>query len=146
MVEAGAFNFRKFAKVYPEAIPLEAPLGTPDEVANAYKTAKKNLQHGQDGDYEAACIMARRSVERAVNGAGGQGHNLKEKIDDLEARRLISPALREWAHEVRDIGNDGAHEATVTREDAEQAVYFAEMLFTYLYTLPAMVAERRKKS
>lgn len=142
----GRFDFEKFTDFYPRFEPVEAPKGTPEDVANAFMTAKKNLKSGQHGDYEAACIMARRSVELAVKGAGGEGHSLKAKIDDLEARRIISPALREWAHEVRDIGNDGAHEAAVTQQDAEQAVYFAEMLFTYLYTLPEMIEERRKKS
>ncbi|MCH5277737.1 MAG: DUF4145 domain-containing protein [Desulfovibrionaceae bacterium] len=137
------FDFDDFLGVYPSPTPLEAPDGTPEDVAQAYKTARRNLHSGQDGDYEAACIMARRSVELAVNAAGGQGTNLKDKIDNLETQGIISQAMREWAHEIRDIGNDGAHEPSVTRKDALQAVYFAEMLFTYLYTLPKMMAERR---
>ena len=145
-IDGGSFDFEKFTDVYPQPQPLEAPSGTPEEVAKAYKTAKKNLLSGTDGDYEAACMMARRSVERAVKAAGAQGHSLKEEIDDLEARRLISPALREWAHQVRLFGNDGAHDAFVSKEAAEQCVYFAEMLFTYLYTLPEMMAARRSSS
>ena len=138
--------FESFFEYFPSPKPLDAPANTPDDVAKAYKTAMKNLRSGEDGDLEAACIMARRSIELAVNLMDAEGGNLKKKIDDLADKKILSPILQAWAHEIRDIGNDGAHEPDVSREDAEQAVYFAEMLFTYLFTLPGMIAERRCKA
>jgi predicted metal-binding protein len=140
------FDAYLFSRIYPEAKPLEAPQYTPENIAKSYKTAVKNLRNGgDDSDYEAAVLMARKALEAACNFFNAQGFNLKQKINYLAEHRVITPALAEWAHEIRDIGNEAAHESgPFTKVDAEQTVYFAEMLFTYLFTLPGMIAERRK--
>jgi HEPN domain-containing protein len=131
--------------MYPEPKSLEAPLHTPENIARSYRTAVKNLRSGDDGDYEAACLMARKALELAANQTGGQGGTLAAKIKDLASRGAIAPALAEWAREIKNIGNEAAHEdEPVTQKDTEQTIYFAEMLFTYLFTLPAMIAGRRK--
>jgi HEPN domain-containing protein len=144
-IHKGGIDFKKLERIYPEPKPIDAPLHMPENIARSYKTAVKNLRSGDVGDREAACLMARKALELAVNQAGGQGGTLAAKIKDLASRGVIAPALAEWAREIKDIGNEAAHEAdTITKEDAEQTVYFAEMLFTYLFTLPGMIAERRK--
>lgn len=144
-IDNSPFQFRDFTRTYPIYQDISAPKHTPKNIADVYKAAVKNLRSGDAGELIAACIMARRGIEIAIKQFGGQGKNLEKKIDDLAARHIITPALRDWAHEIRHIGNEAAHdEEPVSREDAEQAVYFAEMLFTYLYTLPGMVAERRQ--
>lgn len=124
---------------------ITAPYGTPDQIANSYRSALRYLRSGKDADYEAACVMARRGIELAVNAIGGEGKSLFQKLNDLENKRLIPPAMRDWAQHLREIGNEGAHGQETTREDAQQAVYFAEMLFTYLYSLPAKMREYRQE-
>jgi hypothetical protein len=148
-IPKGGFDFKTFARIYPEPKPVDAPQYTPENIAGAYKTAVKNLRSGtkEDSDYEAAALMARRSLELALGHVGGEGHNLKQKINNLAERQLITPSLAEWAHEIRDIGNEAAHDSEpFTKVDAEQTVYFAEMLFTYFFTLPGMIEERKRKS
>ncbi len=129
------------AKIYPSIEELDAPAGTPDKVAEAYIAARVSLQTNKPGFWEAAAVMARRSIELALADCGAKG-SLKNMIDKLGAEGILAKSMVDWANEVRIIGNDGAHDC-VTREDAVQAVYFAEMLFTYMFKLPAMIAKRR---
>ena len=130
--------------MYPNSATFDAPEHTPENIAGDYKTAKKNLL---GNEYKAASIMARTALEAAVKEFDARGVNLKQKIDNLAEQHVITQSLAEWAHEIRDIGNDAAHESSpISQADAEQAVYFAEMLFTYLFTLPGMIEERRKGS
>lgn len=141
----GGHTVDELINFYPLPVDISAPYGVPDEMARAYRSARRFLKMGKDADYEAACVMARRGIELAVNDMGGEGKNLFQKIENLEKRRLIPPAMRDWAQHLREIGNIGAHVDEATKEDAEQAVYFAEMLFTYLYTLPAKMQEYQQK-
>ena len=143
--ETNILEFSKCEKIYPSSKEYKAPYGTPKEIADAYVAALSNSKSGLPGCWIAATIMARKSIELAVNDFGGEGKDLFTKINDLASRNIITPALREWAHTIRDIGNAGAHKEGASREDAEQAVYFAETLFIYLYTLPKMIEERRNK-
>lgn len=143
-IYSGRNTIQKLLAFYPLPREITAPHATPEAIANTFRSAKRYLLSGRDADFEAACIMARRGIEQAVNAFGGEGKNLFQKINNLESKRLIPPAMRDWAHHLRDIGNEGAHGEAVTKEDAEQAVYFAEMLFTYLYSLPAKMEEYRQ--
>lgn len=131
-------------RVYPEPEPTDAPKHTPPAVAQDFVEAKTSLRIG---NFKAACIMAGSAIETALVEFGAQKGGLKDKIDKLASEHVLTPALAEWAHEVRGIRVDSAHQAergaTVSEADARQAVHFAEMLFYYLYTLPGMIAERR---
>lgn len=140
---------KEFVFVFPELQSPKVPKHTPENIASAFITAKKNLlrciEDAPDADLDACAIMTRRALEMAVIEQGGTGNTLYAKIKDLATRNILAPALIAWAHEVRLIGNAGAHEEEgVTRKDAEQIVYFAEMFFTYIYTLPGEIAQRRQ--
>lgn len=140
-------RFHHFNRFYPEPNEVDAPNYTPDSVASDYIEAKTSLQHG---NIKAACIMAGNAIETALIEHGATGGGLKDKIDSLAKAYVITPSLAEWAHEIKGIRNEAAHHAergtTPEKKDAEDAVQFAEMLFLYLYTLPGMVADRRKKA
>jgi hypothetical protein len=115
----------------------------PEAVGAAFVEAQRCFDVGA---YNACATMCRRAVQAAVVERGGKGETLFKQIDDLAEQRLITPALQEWAHEVRVIGKVGAHadepiEATV--EDARDGLAFAEELFDHLYVLPARLAKRR---
>jgi hypothetical protein len=55
--------------------------------------------------------------------------------------------MGEWAHEVREIGNethtDEYPEPIPTKDDAERALEFANLLSEYLFVLPVKIAEAR---
>ena len=139
--QQGAFNYGHFTAIYPAPSPNIAPEFTPEQVAADFIEAVSSLKNG---NYKAASIMARTSLETAVNLFSAQGANLKQKIDNLAKRNVITTALAEWAHEIRDIGNEAAHDAgPINEKDASAAVDFAEMLYIYLFTFPRRIAERR---
>ena len=142
----GGHQLRQLLGFFPIPKRISAPYGLPENIANSFRSAKRFLLSGQDADYEAACVMARRGIEQAINDFGGEGKNLFQKIENLEAKRLIPPAIRDWAQHLREIGNEGAHGGIATEEDAKQAVYFAEMLFTYLYSLPKRMEEYQQQT
>jgi len=78
-----------------------------------------------------------------------KGRKLKEEIDDLAAKNLILPIMKEWAHEVRELGNEGAHPrpggAETTEKDAKDVVEFLSFLMTVMYDLPNQIEEFRKR-
>lgn len=147
IVEGRKIRFSDIISYYPQPDTENAPKYTPPPVAKDFEEAKFNLIHGQ---YKSACIMSGSAIETACVKAGAVDGGLKEKIKKLHKDGIITQSLADWAQELREIRVDAAHQAEreseITKEDAEQAVYFAEMLFTYLYTLPALIGERRKKS
>jgi uncharacterized protein DUF4145 len=51
--------------------------------------------------------------------------------------------MKSWAHQVRLIGNDAAHEADEpSSDDIDAMAAFTETLLKYLFTLPAEVKAR----
>lgn len=140
-------GFGQILHYYPEPQSEDAPPYTPQKVARDFEEAKFSLIHGK---YKSACIMAGSAIETACVQFGAIDGGLKGKVNKLRKDGIITQSLADWAQEIREIRIDAAHEAEreakVTREDAEQAVYFAEMLFRYLYTLPGMIKEYQKRS
>lgn len=142
-----SLDFAHFRRVYPQPAPMEAPPHTPQNVAVDYLEAIASLRHN---NIKAACIMARSTIESAAVLKGAQSGGLNDKIKFLAANHTITQSLAEWANEIKEIGIDAAHAAergtAPTKEDAADAISFAEMLLTCLFTLPGMIAERRRKS
>jgi hypothetical protein len=60
---------------------------------------------------------------------------------------FITKDLAEWAHEIREVGNDAVHKSTpFSEKDAKDIAKFTEIFLMYVFTLPGMLAERRKKT
>jgi hypothetical protein len=93
--------------------------------------------------------MARSAIQLVVREKKAKGKNLKEEIDDLAARGLILPVMQEWAHEVRELGNESTHPKPGTKGtsqgDAKDVVEFLSFLMTVMYTLPKQIADYRKR-
>lgn len=137
----------KIHKVFPERRPIEAPEHTPDHVARPFIQALDNLRRS---NWDAAGAMCRKALDVATKQiAAGQGVHaavLKQRIDKLAAAHLIPPSLREWAHIIRDDGNDAAHdEDPFTESEASELVAFTELFLQYVFSLPGMLEERRER-
>jgi len=101
--------------------------------------------------YKAAAVICRRALQLAVRELGAKGDRLLDEIDSLADSHRITPELKEWAHQIRLIGNDGAHAdkeglKTVTEEDAEAVSLFTSEFFHYVYEMPAEVAKRKAQT
>jgi hypothetical protein len=93
--------------------------------------------------YRASAAMARRCVEMACCEKKAEGASLAEKIDDLEAKRLIPSHVTVWAHALRCGGNDAVHseESVVGSQEAESLLALVEQLLEQLY-VHTQVAEQ----
>ena len=71
---------------------------------------------------------------------------LFKRINTLEERRLITPAMKEWAHKIRLDGNEATHEEDedFSSEQAKLMKEFTELFLIYSFTLPARIAASNK--
>ncbi|MCP3957593.1 MAG: DUF4145 domain-containing protein [bacterium] len=118
--------------------------GVPETVARAFLNASRSFEASL---YEPCAIMCRKSVEAVCHELGAQRGNLNSRLRELRERQLIDQRLIEWADELRLLGNDAAHDLTVTIEkvDAADALGFVEALVTYAFELNARFDEFRSR-
>jgi hypothetical protein len=118
----------------------------PADVGNYWIEARRSIE---GKNWTAAALMARSAVQLVARSHGAIGKNLKEEIDDLAAKGLILPSMKEFAHEVRALANEGTHPqpgSTGTPEkDAKDVVEFLSFLVTVMYNLPKQIKEYRKR-
>jgi hypothetical protein len=79
-----------------------------------------------------------------------EGKNLINQIDDLASKGKITIALRDMAHDVRKLGNEGAHPdedglGDVTQADADDIIEFTRQYFEHVYVMPARSAAFKKR-
>jgi hypothetical protein len=99
----------------------------------------------------ASVVFSRKSLEAICDDKKATGQNLKEKINNLAQKGEISTLLKDAAHTVRELGNEGAHEldAEVSVDDAETLLALCDAIIGYVYEAPQLVQriqERTKKS
>ena len=89
--------------------------------------------------------MYRRSLDLALKEAFPEEKGMLDaKLKKLVQQKMLPEAIGKWAHEVRVIGNDGAHDLegvdSVALLDARA---FIDTVLKYLFTLPAQIEARR---
>jgi hypothetical protein len=106
--------------------------------------------------YNAAGTMFRLCVDKATRSmlpaqdvAGLSGkvrRNLGLRLPWLLDNKILPEALRDLSACIKDDGNDGAHDGSLSREDAEDLLDFTSALLERLYTEPARLrlAEERR--
>lgn len=97
--------------------------------------------------YTATAVMVRRTLEGTCIDLGVQERILARGLTELKKRGLIDDMLAEWANALRVIGNEGAHFTgrSVSRQDAEDALTFAEALLDHVYVLRKRFEEFRQR-
>ena len=130
------------------------PLGKPNEKVepevpgNVAEDFKEALRCEWVEAYKACVVMCRRAVQGSVTELGARDARLIDQIDELFAKGKITEALKEFAHEVRLIGNDGAHPgkdglADVSPKDAADIVEFTREYLHHVYVMPAKLRARK---
>ena len=124
----------------------KAPEHFPEDVGRYWLQAKKSLV---DRNYDAAAVMTRSAIQLALRAHKAVGTNLKQEIDDLASKGMLPPLMQEWAHNVRELGNDSAHpkpnQTPTTAKDATDIGKFMDFLFEYLYGLPKRIKDFRER-
>lgn len=96
--------------------------------------------------YRATLVMVRPVLEGTCRDQGASKRTLAASLKELESQGKIDGMLGEWADLLRVVGNEGAHfGSSSTREDAADAIDFAEALLDHLYVLRKRFAEFKRR-
>lgn len=131
------------AGVEPKPPPLDAPEYTPENIASPFRQAMDNFHRG---NWDACGMAGRKALDLATKHLDQSLADTKlvGRIDALAEAHRITPDLKEWAHEVRRLGNDAAHEDDpFSKDDAEALIKFTRTFLEYAFTLPGSLAKRR---
>jgi hypothetical protein len=125
----------------PSRLPAE---GIPDSVQRAYEQAHKCYS---SSSYEACALMCRRCLEALCKSLAASGKSLQAKLDALSDTGTIDKRLTQWAHGIRAIGNEAAHDTDteLTKIDARDALDFTEALLMYIFALNARFTEFQQR-
>lgn len=123
---------------------------TPDHVPeNVERFFEQGTDSLENGNFDAAAMMFRKTLEVSTKerAPDTEKKSLISRIDHLVDAGLLTKEIGSWAHEIRMGGNEAAHDDSVfSREEAESLRSFSESYLRYVYTLPAMVANRSKRN
>jgi hypothetical protein len=129
--------------------PIESksvPENLPDVLRNAYDQAAKAFKASL---FEPSVLMCRKCLEGMCSILNVEGRNLNAKLDNLSKQGHIDSRLSDWAHQIRLIGNEAAHDINVpvTKLDAKDVLEFTEAILIYVFSLTKRfeaMKERRK--
>ncbi|MDY0746573.1 DUF4145 domain-containing protein [Paucibacter sp. R3-3] len=123
---------------YPSVKDVDVPDHLPDRVAKAFKEGCQIVAASPNG----ACAQFRRALELGLKDLAPDvdAWKLEKRIDKLAEQNRLTPAIQEWAHQLRLDGNDAVHgEEEASVADAKAMESLARYVLTYLYTLPKQV-------
>jgi hypothetical protein len=119
----------------------------PESIRNDFKEA---LRCQGVSAYRATVVMCRRALQTSCHDLKAGGDKLIQQIEDLAAKGKITASLKDLAHQVRKIGNVGAHPdedglEDVIAADAEDIVEFMNQFFGHVYIMPARMEALKKR-
>lgn len=134
----------KLVQLWPPHAEPSIPAHVPAAIERAMLQAEKNFP--VEGNEEAAAMMYRRALELTLGALHpGLKGTLAARIKKLVEQQILPQAVGDWADEIRELGNEAAHDPEeVSRDQLLMIRGFADATLRYLYTLPAEVAARRK--
>lgn len=134
-----SINGAKFhvLSIEPKAQPIDIPKHLPATVAKAFKEGCDIIKMAPN----SACAAFRRALELALKDLSPDidAWKLEKRIDRMAAEGKLTPALKEWAHQLRLDGNVAVHEDDATLDEAKQIESLTRFVLMYLFTLPESV-------
>jgi len=127
---------------WPTGMEEKLPEHVPQNVERFYIQGMDNLSRK---NWDAAGTMFRKALDTSLKHLDPSGKGtLQKRIDNLPPEHGVTPAMKQWAHEIRELGNDAAHEEDpFTGDDAKTLQAFTELFLTYTFTLPGMLVARK---
>ncbi len=153
---SSTWDFQNYVVVVPST--QACPDHTPADVSSIFDEAAKCLGVGA---YEAAGTMFRKVVDKVTRGmlppqpsdedkshpdfiAWKVRKDLKLRLEWLLEKGLVARALEPLLENVREDGNDAAHDR-IGKEEAEDMQDFTVVLLETLYTVPGQVEANRQR-
>ena len=116
-------------------------------VASAYDEGARCLAIHAD---RAAAVMFRAALAEIVTNKGSQAAQAKPHLHGQLAQMskdgTLHPSLSDWAKEIKDLGNVGAHPnklGDIGREDAVNLSHLTRRVIEFLYEVPARIDRSR---
>jgi hypothetical protein len=108
--------------------------GVPKTIKSAYDQAARSFAASL---FEPCVLMCRKCLEATSKKLGAKGRGLNSKLKSLYDSGQIDSRLHNWAHEIRLLGNEAAHEVDtkVTKRDARDILDFTEAILIYIFSL-----------
>ena len=135
-------------RIYPQPVPSPTDQRVSKNIREDLDEAKLCLSVGA---FRGSATLSRRALQAACVARGAPKMLLWKQINWLREQAHITEDVKAWAHEVRFVGNDGAHPPedpaaeAVTEKDAENVLELTEQLLDVLFVMPAIAAEQRAK-
>ena len=117
------------------------PSASEDLPVNARRFLQQALEskHAPDG----AIMLAASAIDAMLKEKGYKTGSLYSRIESAANKGVLTPEMRDWAHEIRLSANEPRHADDdfngATAEDADQVIEFANALGEYLFVLPTRV-------
>ena len=108
--------------------------GAPPALKSAHEQAVRSFSASL---FEPCVLMCRKCIETTCKILGANGRDLHAKLQSLYDAGQIDSRLLNWAHEIRLIGNEAAHDLDikVTKRDARDILDFTESILIYVFSL-----------
>jgi len=139
----GLYDFKVLPWPLGKPVPSE---NWPPEVQRFWVQAKNSLKNE---NWDAAAVMARSALQFALRDRGAIPAKLYKEIEELADKGILHPLMKDWSHEVRELGNDSAHPELnappTDPKDARDIVKFLDFLLLYLYDLPTDISKYRQR-
>ncbi len=136
----------KISEFYPAGVPnVSVDPNIPAAIAEDLREA---LRCQWVRAYRGAVVMCRRAIQATCVDKKMADAKLQLQIDEMASKGLITEPLKQWAHEVRLGGNDGAHPdkdglKDVAEQDADEIIQFTREFLHHIYVMPAALAARQ---
>lgn len=130
-------------RIIPEGQAPDVPQHCPENVARAFLQAASAINRKE---WDSAGAMDRRALELTTKNLAPEHaeKSLAARINALADAGKLTPDLKEWAHNLRFLGNDAVHEEDgIPEAEAIQGHELTRFILTYVYTLPTQVAAAR---
>lgn len=112
-------------------------IGMPDEVAAAYNEARDCMAVSALTACELICrkILMHIAVEKSAK----EGDTFASYVSYLEKQGYVTPPMKPWVDQIRQIGNAATHELNPpSRNRAESTLMFTAELLRLVYEMEAM--------
>jgi len=95
--------------------------------------------------YSAATMMCSRTIQLACAEHNIEHSTLSASLGELRTQGIIETRVIEWAEALPHLNTPSTLEATLTREDARDALEFTDAFLAYLYTFRDRFNEFRRR-
>ena len=104
----------------------------PDDVDRTYTEARIAFSAGA---YNACMLVCRNILAYAANNLGsGKKQNFVEYVDHLVKGNHITRAMKDWADEIRQHGNNAAHDLNLRdEEEAAEVLVLTKYLLEFMF-------------